>query len=210
VIPEPDLEPLDVDEAARERIHAALPELPAARAARFREAYGLPVYDAGVLTATRPLADYYEAVVERVDEPKEVSNWVMGEVLRLANERGVEVRPGPEPRPVAPEDLAALLALKADGTVSGSAAREVLDVMAESGRSPAEIVEERGLEQVSDETALAVEVDAVIAAHPGEVETYRGGKKGLLGFFVGQVMRRTGGSADPQLVNRLLRERLEG
>ncbi|MDX1623991.1 MAG: Asp-tRNA(Asn)/Glu-tRNA(Gln) amidotransferase subunit GatB [Gemmatimonadota bacterium] len=206
--PEPDLEPLDVNEAWREEIAADLPELPGARAARFVDEHGLPGYDAGVLTRTRALADYYEAVVERFDDPKEVANWVMGEVLRIANEEGEEVALEPEPRPVPPEDLADLLRLKADGTISGTAAREVLDAMVETGRAPGEIVEEEGLEQVSDEDALAEEIDAVLDAHPDEVAAYRGGKEGLLGFFVGQVMRRTGGSANPQLVNRMLRQRL--
>jgi aspartyl-tRNA(Asn)/glutamyl-tRNA(Gln) amidotransferase subunit B len=208
--PEPDLEPLSVDAVAREALGEALPELPAARAARFVEQHELPEYDAGVLTASRPLADYFEAVVGQHGDAKEVSNWVMGEVLRLANERGESVRLEPDPAPVSPRDLAALLALKADGTVSGSAAKEVLLAMVETGRSPGEIVEERGLRQVSDAGALASEVDAVIAAHPEEVDAYRSGKEGLLGFFVGQVMRRTRGQANPQLVNDLLRERLAG
>ncbi|HUP20449.1 MAG TPA: Asp-tRNA(Asn)/Glu-tRNA(Gln) amidotransferase subunit GatB, partial [Gemmatimonadota bacterium] len=208
--PEPDLEPLDVSAGAREAIRAALPELAAARAARFVEEYGLPAYDAGVLTAERPLADYFEAVAERLGDPKEASNWVMGDVLRLAHERGERVALEPAPRPVDPADLAALLELKAAGTISGTAAKEVLAEMVESGRAPAAIVEEKGLTQVSDEAALAAEVDAVIAAHPDEAAAFRGGKEGLMGFFVGQVMRRTQGKANPQLVNRLLAERLGG
>lgn len=207
--PEPDLEPLEVSPRWREEIGASLPEMPAVRARRFVEAYGLPDYDAGVLTATRPMADYFEAVVERIDDPKEVSNWVMGEVLRVANERGLEVRLDPAPSPVSPDDLAEILRLKAAGTISGNAAKEVLDAVVETGRDPAEVVAEEGLEQVSDEAALAAEVEAAIEAHPDKVDEYRGGKTGLLGFFVGQVMRATGGRADPQLVNRLLRERLE-
>ncbi len=147
--------------------------------------------------------------MERFDDPKEVSNWVMGEVLRVANERGLEVRLDPAPAPVSPDHLAEILRLKADGTISGNAAKEVLDAVVESGREPADVVAEEGLEQVSDEAALAAEVDAAIEAHPDKVDEYRGGKTGLLGFFVGQVMRATGGRADPQLVNRLLRERLE-
>jgi len=206
--PEPDLEPLDLPAAAREAIREALPELAAARSARFVEAYGLSAYDAGVLTAERPMADYFEAVAERFGDAKEVANWVMGDVLRLANERGVAIALRPEPRPLPPADLAALLELKAAGTVSGTAAKEVLAGMVESGRAPAEIVAELGLTQVSDEAALAAEVDAVIAAHPGEAAAFRGGKEGLMGFFVGQVMRRTRGKANPQLVNRLVRERL--
>jgi aspartyl-tRNA(Asn)/glutamyl-tRNA(Gln) amidotransferase subunit B len=208
--PEPDLEPLEVIGPRREVLMATIPELPAGRVRRFVEQYGLPAYDAGVLTATRPLADYYEAVVAQFEDAKEVSNWVMGEILRIAREQGEEVTLEPTPRPVAPVDLAELLVLKSRGTISGSAAKEVLLAMVESGRPAVEIVAQRGLEQVSDIATLTAEIDAVIEVHPDEVEAYRGGKAGLLGFFVGQVMRRTKGKADPQLVNRLLRERLDG
>ncbi len=208
--PEPDLEPLVVTSAEVERIRDALPEGPAERAARFVDQYGLPEYDAGVLTATRSLADYYEAVVESFGDPKEVSNWVMGEVLRLANERGEEVYVGPPATPVTPGRLAELLRLKAEGTVSASAAKEVLEAMAGTDHDPATLVEERGLRQVSDDARLVVEIDAVLAAHPEEVAAFRGGKQGLLGFFVGQVMRRMGGKANPQKVNALLRGRLTG
>jgi aspartyl-tRNA(Asn)/glutamyl-tRNA(Gln) amidotransferase subunit B len=208
--PEPDLEPLDIDPARLAAIRSELPEAPAARAARLESEYGLPSYDAGVLTATRPLADWFEAAARAFGDAKEVSNWVMGEVLRLARERGVDVRLEPRPEPLAPTALAELLALKADGTISGSVAKEVLALMVESGRGAAEIVSERGLAQVSDEAALEAEVAAVVAAHPAEVAAYRGGKQGLMGFFVGQVMKRTGGQANPQIVNQLLREKLAG
>jgi aspartyl-tRNA(Asn)/glutamyl-tRNA(Gln) amidotransferase subunit B len=208
--PEPDLEPLDIEPVQLAAIRAELPEAPAARAARFESEYGIPAYDAGVLTATRPLADWFEAAAAAFDDAKEVSNWVMGEVLRLANERGEAVTLAPAARPLAPAALAGLLALKAAGTISGSVAKEVLAAMVETGKGAAEIVRERGLEQVSDSAALSAEVDAVIAAHPEEVAAFRGGKQGLIGFFVGQVMKRTGGQANPQLVNRLLREKLAG
>lgn len=208
--PEPDLEPLEVEAAWREALRERLPELPAARARRLIVEHGLPAYDADLLTASRAMADYYEAAAAEFDDAKEVSNWVMGEVLRLANERGDAVRLEPVPVPVPPADLVALLRLKADGAVSGTAAKEVLAAMAETRRPPGAIIAERGLEQVSDESRLGLEVDAVLAAHPGEVAAYREGKSGLLGFFVGQVMRRTGGQANPQLVNRLLKERLDG
>jgi aspartyl-tRNA(Asn)/glutamyl-tRNA(Gln) amidotransferase subunit B len=161
-----------------------------------------------VLTATRQLADWFEAAARAFGDPKEVSNWTMGEVLRLARERGEEVGLAPEPRPLAPVALAELLALKADGKISGSVAKDVLARMVETGKGAAAVVAEEGLAQVSDEGALAADVDAVIAAHPAEVEAYRGGKQGLIGFFVGQVMKRTSGQANPQVVNRLLREKL--
>ena len=208
--PEPDLEPLDIDPARLAAIRSELPEAPAARAARLESEYGLPAYDAGVLTGTRPLADWFEAAARAFGDAKEVSNWVMGEVLRLARERGVDVKLAPAPEPLAPAALAELLALKAEGKISGSVAKEVLALMVETGKGAAEIVAERGLAQVSDEAALEAEVDAVIAAHPAEVGAYRGGKQGLMGFFVGQVMKRTGGQANPQVVNRLLREKLAG
>ncbi len=207
--PEPDLEPLVVTPARVEEIRGGLPEGPAARATRFVEQYGLPPYDAGVLTATRGMAEYFEAVVARFDDAKEVSNWVMGEVLRLANERGAAVRLEPEAAPVTPERLASLLDLKASGRISGSAAKEILAGMVESGGDPAEIVRARGLAQVSDRDALGAEIDAVLAGHPDEVAAYRSGKEGLIGFFVGQVMRRTEGKANPQLVNELLKTRLD-
>jgi aspartyl-tRNA(Asn)/glutamyl-tRNA(Gln) amidotransferase subunit B len=208
--PEPDLEPLDLDADLLSAIRETLPESPAARAERFVAQYGLPAYDVAVLTATRPLADWFEAAAAAFDDAKEVSNWVMGEVLRLANERGEAVTLAPVARPLAPAALAGLLALKAAGRISGSVAKEVLAAMVETGKGAAEIVRERGLEQVSDSAALSAEVDAVIAGHPEEVAAYRGGKQGLIGFFVGQVMKRTGGQANPQLVNGLLREKLGG
>ena len=207
--PEPDLQPLSVAPAWREDLRARLPELPGARAARFADRYRLPAYDAGVLTATRGLAEYFEAAAAHFPDPKEVSNWVMGDVLKLAKARGEAIALEPEPRPVSPERLAELLHLKAGGRISGSAAKDVLEIMAETGRPAADIVAERGLEQVSDETALAGEIDAIVAAHPDEVAAYRGGKEGLLGFFVGQVMRRTKGRANPRLLNDLLKSRLE-
>ncbi|MGH7565060.1 MAG: Asp-tRNA(Asn)/Glu-tRNA(Gln) amidotransferase subunit GatB [Gemmatimonadota bacterium] len=208
--PEPDLEPLVVPAERVEAIRGGLPEGPAARGRRFVEQYGLPEYDAGVLTSSRGMADYFEAVVERFGDAKEASNWLMGEVLRLANERGEEVRLEPEPRPLSPDHLEALLRLKSDGTISGSAAKEVLAAVVETGRDPVSIIEERGLGQVSDAGALEAEVLAVLEAHPEEVAAYRAGKEGLIGFFVGQVMRRTRGKANPKLVNGLLRERLSG
>ena len=208
--PEPDLEPLDVDPAHLAAIRSELPESPAARAARLESEYELPSYDAGVLTATRQLADWFEAAARALGDAKEVSNWVMGEVLRLARERGVDVRLAPTPQPLAPAALVDLLALKAEGKISGSVAKDVLALMVETGKAAAEIVSERGLAQVSDEAALEAEVAAVIVAHPAEVAAYRGGKQGLMGFFVGQVMKRTGGQANPQVVNRLLREKLAG
>jgi aspartyl-tRNA(Asn)/glutamyl-tRNA(Gln) amidotransferase subunit B len=208
--PEPDLEPLDLDSARLAAIRSELPEAPAARAARLEAEYGIPAYDAAVLTGTRPLADWFEAAARGFGDAKEVSNWVMGEVLRLARERGVDVRLAPSPQPLAPAALVALLALKAEGRISGNVAKEVLVAMVDTGKTATEIVRERGLEQVSDAEALAAHVAAVLDAHPKEVAAFRGGKRGLIGFFVGQVMKRTGGQANPGIVHRILLEKLSG
>ncbi|HJU87233.1 MAG TPA: Asp-tRNA(Asn)/Glu-tRNA(Gln) amidotransferase subunit GatB, partial [Gemmatimonadota bacterium] len=170
--PEPDLEPLDVEPARLARVRSELPEAPAARAARLEAEYGLPAYDAGVLTGTRQLADWFEAAAREFGDAKEVSNWVMGEVLRLARERGAEVRLSPAPEPLAPAALAELLRLKADGKISGSAAKDVLALMVATGKGAADIVAERGLAQVSDEGALEAEVDELFDPHPIEDETY--------------------------------------
>jgi aspartyl-tRNA(Asn)/glutamyl-tRNA(Gln) amidotransferase subunit B len=229
--PEPDLEPLVVTAAQVEEIRSGLPEAPATRAARFVEEYALPDYDAGVLTATRGVAEYFEAVVEYLGDPKgfgkEAANWVMGEVLKLANEQKVEVAlKGPDgPSPLHPADVAAYIAAAAAGKISRTVAKElIVEIPAEhvkyTGHPPqifiqatqqlARKIEERGLAQVSDADALAAEIDAILAEHPDEVAAYRGGKEGLIGFFVGQIMRRTRGKANPQLVNELLRSRLAG
>jgi aspartyl-tRNA(Asn)/glutamyl-tRNA(Gln) amidotransferase subunit B len=229
--PEPDLEPLVVTATRVEEIRSGLPEGPAARAARFVEEYGLPAYDAGVLTSTRRMAEYFEAVVEFLGDPKgfgkEAANWVMGEVLKLANELRVDVvvdGPG-GPAPLHPADVAAHIAAAAAGKISRTVAKELMvEVPAEHVRytgHPHQIlvqateklsrkIEERGLAQVSDADALVAEIDTILAEHPDEVAAYRGGKEGLLGFFVGQIMRRTRGKANPQLVNDLLRSRLAG
>jgi aspartyl-tRNA(Asn)/glutamyl-tRNA(Gln) amidotransferase subunit B len=202
--PEPDLPPLVVSEAWVEEVRRALPELPAARRARFAAEYGLPPYDAGVLTQDRAVADYFEAVARASGEPKAASNRVMTDVLRKLNEDG---RPLAE-APVTAERLAGLVKLVAGGAISGTTARDVFERMWATGEEAATIVEREGLQQVSDEAALGSAVRELVAAHPAEAASYRGGKTATLGWFVGQVMKRTGGKANPQLVSRLLREEL--
>jgi aspartyl-tRNA(Asn)/glutamyl-tRNA(Gln) amidotransferase subunit B len=227
--PEPDLEPLAVPATMVEEIRARLPETPAARAERLVKEYGLPEYDAGVLTSTRGMADYFEAVAECLGDPKTfgkvAANWVMGDVLKLANERKLEVTVGgPDgPSPLHPADVAAHIKAVAEGKISRNVAKDLIieipsghmrygehapRVLIQAMESLAHKIEERELVQVSDEAALEAEIEAVLAVHPDEVAAYRGGKEGLIGFFVGQVMRRTKGKANPQLVNEILRRRL--
>ncbi|HET9949287.1 MAG TPA: Asp-tRNA(Asn)/Glu-tRNA(Gln) amidotransferase subunit GatB, partial [Longimicrobiales bacterium] len=202
--PDPDLPPLVLPEEQLERARAALPEAPRARRARFVASYGLSDYDAGVLTQTRAGADYFEAVARATGDPKTAAKWVMGPAQALMNERKEDA----SAFPVRPEVLAELIDLVRDGTVSDAAARSVLGVLAAEGGSPREIVEARGLTQVRDEGRLEAWVGEVLAAHPDEVERYRAGETRLLGFLVGQVMKRSAGTADPRRVNELLRRAL--
>jgi len=199
--PEPDLVPLRIDPAWIEEVRGTLPELPKARMERFERDYGIPRYDAKILTGTKSLADYYEAVARLGAPPKAASNWIKDELLALHREDIGTCA-------VTPERLAELMALIEAGTISGKIAKQVLPDMIASGRGAREIVEARGLLQVSDEGALAAVVDETIAACPEEVRRYREGKMKLLGFFVGEVMKRTQGKANPALVNKLLKERL--
>ncbi|BAS28638.1 aspartyl/glutamyl-tRNA amidotransferase subunit B [Limnochorda pilosa] len=202
--PEPDLAPLVLDPGQVERWRAELPELPDARRARFVREYGLPPYDAGVLTGSRIVADFFEAVAARVGDAKLASNWVMGEVLRHAPTEGGEV----EAIPVSVQGLAELLELVKRGTVSQPAAKEVLEEMVHSGRPAGEIVRERGLEQISDRGALEAVVDRVIHENPKPAADVRAGEGKAIGFLMGQVMKQTQGKANPQQVRALLEERL--
>ncbi|MGH8057852.1 MAG: Asp-tRNA(Asn)/Glu-tRNA(Gln) amidotransferase subunit GatB, partial [Candidatus Entotheonellia bacterium] len=202
--PEPDLVPLLTTPAWIDQMRVTLPELPDARMQRFVSEYGLPEYDAGVLTSSKALADYFEACVALYSEPKVVSNWMMVELLRALNRDGIEV----EQVRVAPTQLTELLKLIDAGTISGTLAKTVFEDMYTTGKSAVEIVQEKGLRQISDEGALLAAIEQILAAHPNEVRDYRGGRDKLLRFFVGQVMRATQGKANPQAVNKLLRETL--
>jgi aspartyl-tRNA(Asn)/glutamyl-tRNA(Gln) amidotransferase subunit B len=202
--PEPDLMPLEPAPGWVAAIEAALPELPRARRRRFVEQYGLPPYDADLLTADRALADFYEEAVRLHPNPKALANWVMSELLReLASDAAAVAA-----SPIRPAHLARLVALVDDGTISGKIAKDVFERMARSGEDPDTIVRREGLTQVADEGALAAVVDQVIAANPAAVADYRKGKKQSVAFLVGQVMKATQGKAHPQLVNRLLTQRL--
>jgi aspartyl-tRNA(Asn)/glutamyl-tRNA(Gln) amidotransferase subunit B len=202
--PDPDLPALVLEQNAVEAARALLPELPRARRDRFVSAYGLSVYEAGVLTQARATAEYFEEVVEAVGDPKAVANWVMGPAQALMNER----REDAATFSVSAAALGQVIRLVADGTVSDTAAKKVLAIVAEQGGDPAGIVEAQGLTQVRDEGQLADWVAAVVQEFEDEVGRYRGGESRLLGFLVGQVMRRSGGKADPRRVNDLLREAL--
>lgn len=202
--PDPDLVPVVLDAAWIESLRREIPELPLAKQRRFVAQYGLPEYDASVLTAERPLADFYEAVVAEFPEPKIVSNWVMGELLRLLNESGREA----SEIPVAPAALAELLSLVKKGTISGSIGKEVFEEMFKTGKGAAEIVKERGLEQISDAGALQEVIAAVLDENPGPVQQYLDGKETVIQFLVGQVMKKTRGKANAGLAKEMLQAAL--
>jgi aspartyl-tRNA(Asn)/glutamyl-tRNA(Gln) amidotransferase subunit B len=206
--PEPDLPPLLLSREWVEEIRAGLPELPDAKRSRFMAEYKLSRYDAGVLVSDRAVAEYYESCVAAGQKagvsPKSVANWMTGELFRLMKADAVEIGA----LKVNPGDLVGLIALVEQGTITGSAGKEVFGVMFATGRPPAEIVEERGLKQISDADKLAVVVDEVIAANPDVVAQYLGGKETVIGFLIGQVMQATRGKANPKLVGQLLRDKL--
>jgi aspartyl-tRNA(Asn)/glutamyl-tRNA(Gln) amidotransferase subunit B len=203
--PEPDLPPLMVSAAWREEVRATLRELPADKRRRFAKEYGLPDYDASVLTLSRDVADYFETVARAGGNAKAASNWVMTDVLRKLKE---DDRPLSR-SPVRPESLGEMIRLVDAGTISGKIAKEVFEKMWSSGETAKAIVEREGLRQVSDEGLIRSAIAEVIAQSPEQVATYRKGKSATLGWFVGQVMKKTGGKANPALVNELLKQALE-
>lgn len=202
--PEPDLLPLQIDNAWIEEIKKSLPELPAEKRERFVREYGIPSYDAGVLTASKELANYYEECVRLFNQPKVVSNWVMGELLRLLKEDNRDVKDCP----VKPDNLVKLMKMVDANTVNLKTAKEIFEDVYKTGNDPDEIVKKKGLVQISDEGALIKAIDEVIAANPKEVAEYKAGKEKLFSFFVGQTMKATKGQANPQVLNKLLKERL--
>jgi aspartyl-tRNA(Asn)/glutamyl-tRNA(Gln) amidotransferase subunit B len=204
--PEPDLPPLVVTRDWIAEVRRSLPELPADKRRRFAAAYGIPDYDAGVLTLSREVADYYEDVARESGSAKAASNWVMTEVLRKLKD---DERPLAA-CPVRPGQLAQMIKLIDAGTISGKTAKDVFEKMWATGEGAKQIVEREGLLQVSDEAAIEAAIAEVMAASPGQVETYQKGKTATLGWFVGQVMKKTGGRANPQVVNTLLKKALEG
>ena len=206
--PDPDLLPVVIDEALIERLRGELPELPAARRARFVEQYGLSAYDADVLTANPKSADYFETAVSasRSASPKTVSNWFQGELTAILKREAVDMA---DTR-VDAATLAALVDRVVDGTLSGRMGKEVLEALWNGEGSVDEIIEARGLRQISDAGAIEALVDRVIAAHPEQVAQFRGGKTRVVGFLVGQVMKASRGKANPRQVNEMLRSKLSG
>jgi aspartyl-tRNA(Asn)/glutamyl-tRNA(Gln) amidotransferase subunit B len=190
-----------------EEIRRGLPELPDQKARRFASDYGLSAYDAGVLTASRELAAYYEEVAREIKgEPKLAANWVMGELAASLNKDGLEIGRSP----ISSAKLAALLRRIADETISGKIAKEVFEAMWASGKEADAIIQEKGLTQITDTAAILKVIDEVMAKNPSQLADYRSGKDKLFGFFVGQVMKATGGKANPAELNKLLKTRLAG
>jgi aspartyl-tRNA(Asn)/glutamyl-tRNA(Gln) amidotransferase subunit B len=205
--PDPDLLPLEISPADIEKVRAALPELPDAKQRRFVAEYGLPEYDAGVLTGDKAVADYYEAVVRAVGgEPKLCANWVMGDLAAKLNEQNLAIEQGPVPATM----LAGMLKRMQDGTISGRLAKEVFEAMFAGEGDADAVIERKGLKQITDTGAIERAIDEVMAKNPGQLAEYRAGKDKLFGFFVGQVMKATGGKANPAALNDLLKKKLQG
>jgi aspartyl-tRNA(Asn)/glutamyl-tRNA(Gln) amidotransferase subunit B len=205
--PDPDLLPVAVDAAFIASVRKLLPELPDEKAARFAAAFGLSPYDAGVLTASRELGDYFEAVVKEIpQDPKLAANWVMGELAAALNRDGIDIGQAQ----LSATRLAGLLNRITDGTISGKIAKEVFEAMWASGADADSVIAEKGLKQISDPAAIEQAIDAVIAKSPGQLADYRAGKDKLFGYFVGQVMKATGGKANPAQLNELLKKKLAG
>ncbi len=204
--PDPDLVEVHITPDWIERVRADLPELQAAKKDRFLREYGIPEYDAGILTASRPLADYFEHCISVHNNPKSASNWIMTEILREMNSRGMEI----SDCPVTPEHLGIMIRMIDDNTISGKIAKMIFPEMMETGRGPGEIVKEKGLVQITSEDAIAGYCDEVIRENMDAVENIRAGKDKALAFLVGQVMKKSRGKANPQIVNRLLLEKIQG
>jgi aspartyl-tRNA(Asn)/glutamyl-tRNA(Gln) amidotransferase subunit B len=203
--PEPDLTPIVIHDAWRETIQETLPELPMARRQRFETALGLSAYDAEVLTADRATADYFEETVAAGASPKPCANWIMGDLLALLSEQKIEIHRCK----IQPGQLASLIALIDDGTISGKIAKDVLGEMFASGKSPKAVVEEKGLVQISDSAELEQIAREIVASHPGPAADFKSGKKKALAFLMGQMMKVTKGKANPQLASELIRREID-
>jgi aspartyl-tRNA(Asn)/glutamyl-tRNA(Gln) amidotransferase subunit B len=202
--PDPDLVPIVIDTVWIEEMQKSLPELPLEKRERFVRDYQLPPYDAGVLTSSRALADYFEEVAKISGKPKIASNWVMGDVLRFLNEDKRDIKECP----IFPRSLAEMILIIENGTISGKMAKDIIVEMYKTGKAPKTVIEEKGMVQITDEDALAKAIAGILAANPAQLEQYRAGKEKLFGYFVGQVMKATQGKANPQLINELLKKML--
>ncbi|MUG89251.1 Asp-tRNA(Asn)/Glu-tRNA(Gln) amidotransferase subunit GatB [Paenibacillus timonensis] len=204
--PDPDLVTLHIDQAWKDRIRASIPELPDARKARYTSEYGLPEYDAGVITSSKALADLFESSLSYTKDAKAVSNWIMGDLLGYLNSNSLEL----SDVKLTGQGLGEMIGLLEKGTISSKIAKTVFKEMLQSGKLPQQIVEEQGLVQISDEGAILAIVQEVVANNPASVEDYKAGKEKAIGFLVGQVMKQSKGKANPVLVNKLLVEVLKG
>ncbi len=202
--PDPDLVPMAINREIIDAVKAGLPELPDAKRERFAVRYGLPEYDADLLTSEKAVAEWFERAVSEGGQPKVVSNWMMGEMMRMLNEDDISI----EASPLQPGQLAGMLRLIDNGTISGKIAKTVFEEMFRSGKDAETVVREKGLVQISDEGAIEKAVDEVLSRHMAEVERFRSGDEKLIGFFVGQVMKATRGKANPQMLNELLKRKL--
>ncbi len=201
--PDPDLLPLEFDDAYVQSIKATLPELPDQKKHRFMKDFGLPLYDATVLIAEKPRAEYFESAANDRD-PKLVANWILNELMGLLNKEGKDIVDSP----IAAHQIGGLVALIQDNTISGKIAKDVFAEMYQTGKDADKIVEEKGLKQITDSGAIEKIIEAIIAANPDNVAGYKAGKDKLFGFFVGQVMKETGGKANPAIINDLLKKKL--
>jgi aspartyl-tRNA(Asn)/glutamyl-tRNA(Gln) amidotransferase subunit B len=204
--PDPDLVPLKVEEDWIEKIRTNLPELPDQKRERFIRQYQIPEYDAEILTSTRAMANYFEECVRFFREPKIVSNWMMGDLLRELKRDEREI----DQCPVTPKHLSEMLSMLKEGTISGKIAKDVFEEMYRTGEHPEKIVRDKGLVQILDEGEIEKAVEKAMEANPKQVEDYRKGKEKIFGFFVGEVMKQTKGKANPKLVNELLKKKLKG
>lgn len=203
--PEPDLVEVHITKKWQEEIRDHLPELQNEKRHRFISQYGLPEYDAAILTGSKPLADYYEACLLKYSNPKATSNWIMTELLRELNQRGIE----PDTCPLGPERLAELIRLIDEGVISGKIGKQVFAEMLDSGKMPAEIIREKGWLQISSEDEIAKIVESVMAENVETVDAIRGGREKAMGFLVGEIMKKSRGKANPKLVNQILREKIK-
>ena len=204
--PDPDLIPVEVSSEWIETIRTSLPELPEAKRRRFADAYGLPATDTEVLTSSRALAEFFEQCVRLHPQPKTVSNWIMVELMRELRREEKEI----EHCPITPSQLAALLDLIQKGVISGKLAKTVFEAMVQTGQDPEAIVKDKGMVQVTDPEQILPVIEEILGASPNQVAEYRAGKSKVFGYFVGEVMKRTRGQANPKLVNEMLKKKLEG